>query len=299
MAIKFLFKLALPVLVLAGCTFLMGPDEPVGENTGTLTVSFGEAAGDRAISSGKDLPSEILAALRYEVSFTGPGNTVIHRTVSGGGTVNLALIQGLWRIDALAYYGEDLLGTGSLSFDLIHENTLVRVPMYMSGPLYEIIIPPTTGGTVASNFSIVFPGTTVTLTVTPQDPYYRLTGGSLKYNGTVNIDEGTKTFAMPASDVTIRADFSPLAVGGPGPAGGLIFYDKGDDTGGWRYLECAPADMSSAEWGAYMAAVGGTDTAVGTGQANTAAILAKLSELPETGKAAQLCDTYTAGGYDD
>jgi hypothetical protein len=214
MAIKFLLKLALPILLLAGCTFLMGPDEPVGENagTGTLTVSFGEAGGDRAISSGKDLPAEILAALRYEVRFTGPGNNVINRTVSGGGTISLTLIQGLWRIDASAYYGEDLMGTGSLSFNLIYENTSVRVPMYMSGPLYEITIAPTAGGTVASNFSLAFPGTAVALTITPASGGAVLKPNTLAVNGggspTALAGSGAAyTFTMPAADVTVAAEF--------------------------------------------------------------------------------------------
>jgi hypothetical protein len=30
-------------------------------------------------------------------------------------------------------------------------------------------------------------------------------------------------------------------IGDTGPAGGLVFYDKGNNTGGWRYLEAAPA----------------------------------------------------------
>ena len=28
-----------------------------------------------------------------------------------------------------------------------------------------------------------------------------------------------------------------------GPAGGIIFYDKGESSDGWRYLEAAPADL--------------------------------------------------------
>jgi len=31
-------------------------------------------------------------------------------------------------------------------------------------------------------------------------------------------------------------------IGDTGPAGGLIFYDKGNNQGGWRYMEAAPAN---------------------------------------------------------
>ncbi|MDR1972627.1 MAG: hypothetical protein LBQ46_11985 [Treponema sp.] len=214
MAIKFLLKLALPVLVLAGCTFLMGPDEPVGENTGTgtLTVSFGEAGGDRAVSSGKDLPAEVLAGLRYEVSFNGPGGVVVNRTVSGSETVSLSLTGGSWRIDASAYYGEALAGTGSLNFELRTGNTSVRVPMYMSGPLYEITIPPTAAGTVASNFNFAFPGTAIALTVTPAHSGAVLKPNTLAVSGggspaALAGSGATYTFAMPAADVTVTAEF--------------------------------------------------------------------------------------------
>jgi hypothetical protein len=38
-------------------------------------------------------------------------------------------------------------------------------------------------------------------------------------------------------------------VGDAGPAGGIIFYDKGDNTDGWQYLEAAPADFEfEANW---------------------------------------------------
>ena len=38
-------------------------------------------------------------------------------------------------------------------------------------------------------------------------------------------------------------------VGDAGPAGGIIFYDKGDNSDGWRYLEAAPVEFEfSANW---------------------------------------------------
>ena len=50
-----------------------------------------------------------------------------------------------------------------------------------------------------------------------------------------------------------------------GPAGGFVFYDKGNYSGGWRYLECAPEIAGEGTW--------------------------------EDAK--QLCDEYSRGSYDD
>jgi hypothetical protein len=38
-------------------------------------------------------------------------------------------------------------------------------------------------------------------------------------------------------------------IGDTGPAGGIVFYDKGDNSDGWQYLEAAPPDFEfSANW---------------------------------------------------
>jgi TolB-like protein len=88
-------------------------------------------------------------------------------------------------------------------------------------------------------------------------------------------------------------------IGDTGPAGGLIFFDKGVFESGWRYLEAAPHDIGPAQWGASGHSVGGTKTDIGSGKQNTARILEYLKTAQETGRAAQLCAALDAGGYKD
>ena len=88
-------------------------------------------------------------------------------------------------------------------------------------------------------------------------------------------------------------------IGSTGPGGGIVFYDKGSDSDGWRYLEAAPADMATtltwASSGFENTDITGTGTAIGTGKANTAAILAVDANAP----AAKACKDYNGGGKDD
>jgi len=86
-----------------------------------------------------------------------------------------------------------------------------------------------------------------------------------------------------------------------GPAGGYIFYDKGNYSDGWRYLEAAPVstEWPYLEWGRNGALMGGTEKGIGTGQSNTTKIVAWLNSYSETDCAAQLCDALVYGGYSD
>jgi hypothetical protein len=68
-------------------------------------------------------------------------------------------------------------------------------------------------------------------------------------------------------------------IGDPGPAGGWIFYDKGEFSDGWRYLEAAPEDLAGTyAWGVYPDEVLGTNTGIGTGKVNTQLIVEKYSD---------------------
>jgi hypothetical protein len=93
---------------------------------------------------------------------------------------------------------------------------------------------------------------------------------------------------------------SEYRVGDTGPADGIIFYDKGSFSDGWRYLEAAPASSEfNAQWGAWGHDVAGTQTGIGTGRANTTLIVARLAQLDETGRAAQIASTININGYQD
>ena len=121
----------------------------------------------------------------------------------------------------------------------------------------------------------------------------------------------TNTLVVTAQDgttvvtytVTVNAEL--LAIGDTGPAGGLIFYDKGSVLDGWRYLEAAPSDQNqSADVGIIWAiadyqstAVTGTLETIGSGSANTGKIIAQ-NGVGIT-YAAGVCDALVYGGYSD
>lgn len=78
---------------------------------------------------------------------------------------------------------------------------------------------------------------------------------------------------------------------GDSVGGGILFY-----TGATYGLVAANNDIyTSVDWGIYGVEVPGTSTAVGTGQANTTAIIANFSGFT----AAKACSDFVSGGFSD
>lgn len=137
--------------------------------------------------------------------------------------------------------------------------------------------------------------------------------GELRANGTMKVQvntAGTYTVTMQYPDgylETVKVDLQVdgvvsagfgYSVGDFGPAGGRIFYVKSDYSSGWRYLECAPTDAGTAEWGDI--AVNGTGSPVGSGKANTDILISGLRQFGvRTGTAAHLCASYSSAGFTD
>ena len=99
---------------------------------------------------------------------------------------------------------------------------------------------------------------------------------------------GTSLASAVSNSVVIP---QPLAIGDT-YQGGIIFYLDGNGGG----LIAADSDQSSAQWGCYEQSIGGTSSAVGTGAANTTAIVSGCSESYIAG---WFCADLTLGGYTD
>jgi hypothetical protein len=92
-------------------------------------------------------------------------------------------------------------------------------------------------------------------------------------------------------------------IGDEGPAGGLVFYDKGNNSGGWRYLEAAPANTEKITfWSAEQFPYEPIKDArsVGEGKSNTEFIMGAANERGGGFDwAAEICASLEVNGYDD
>jgi TolB-like protein len=112
----------------------------------------------------------------------------------------------------------------------------------------------------------------------------------------VPAQAGTSNQAQPATPALVA-----YKVGDTGPAGGLIFYDKGNNSSGWRYLEVAPeAAEFQAIWSVHSTKVDNTQEGIGYGKRNTQLIVETFSKTSgEWDTAAQKADDFVFNGFDD
>jgi hypothetical protein len=94
-----------------------------------------------------------------------------------------------------------------------------------------------------------------------------------------------------------EVSFTTLSIGQAGPGGGIVFFNKGNSTGGWQYLEAATSDQSTGiAWGCFGTSIPGTQFTVGSGEANTSLIVAGCNEASF---AAKICNELVSGGQTD
>ena len=104
-------------------------------------------------------------------------------------------------------------------------------------------------------------------------------------------------------------DASCLAIGAAGPGGGKIIYHNHagfnvTGLGTCYYLEAAPSNHDKIKWcnctdSNLCNVTGATGTAIGTGKANTAAIIAVHKDDTASNNASKAAVAYTGGGKND
>jgi hypothetical protein len=109
--------------------------------------------------------------------------------------------------------------------------------------------------------------------------------------------------APPVTQTAASAPTPPAPtykIGDTGPAGGIIFYDKRNNSGGWRYLEAAPAETERT---APMSNFGRDmygDRKVGDGKENTNKFIIYFNRHGGgINTAPWLCDDLMVNGFDD
>ncbi len=108
-------------------------------------------------------------------------------------------------------------------------------------------------------------------------------------------DSQTVDFAHSGERVVTVTLEPAFRIGGRGPAGGIVFYDKGRESDGWRYLEAWTADeVGSNQWKTSRTETPGTSTAIGSGYRNTYTAMAGTQH-----PAAEVVRNATHGGYTD
>jgi TolB-like protein len=117
---------------------------------------------------------------------------------------------------------------------------------------------------------------------------------------------GTPTATTPATQPAAQPATAPATpavtykIGDTGPAGGLIFYDKGNNSGGWRYLEAAPEDIDRIFQNYDGLNTPIRERAVGTGLRNTQDIMREAATRGGGfGWPAQAVSVYSVNGFDD
>lgn len=110
---------------------------------------------------------------------------------------------------------------------------------------------------------------------------------------------GSSDLNVTSSGLSLTIGVMAPAVGDEGPARGVVFYDKGSYSDGWRYLEAAPSDQASAAtWsnGSTYLTTGANNVGIGAGSANTQTIATSQGSGTY---AASLCSNLSYGGLED
>jgi RNA polymerase subunit RPABC4/transcription elongation factor Spt4 len=130
----------------------------------------------------------------------------------------------------------------------------------------------------------------------------QLTAGTAYYFWVTAVKDGRESGKSPV--VSARTAAAPMTykIGDMGPAGGIVFYDKGNNSDGWRYLEAAPVSTDREPKGFYAATVfsSANDRRIGAGKENTRILMGIFNQRGDGNDTAPwICDRLEINGVSD
>ncbi|GHT91241.1 hypothetical protein FACS1894140_1440 [Spirochaetia bacterium] len=126
-------------------------------------------------------------------------------------------------------------------------------------------------------------------------------------------EQATREQAVPTQAAPVQASPTLAApvqmppaykVGDTGPAGGIVFYVKDNNSNGWRYLEAAPAGTEQKSRGFHSAEIFRQykidDRRLGAGRENTRKFMTFFEQEGDgINTAMWICDNLAVNGFDD
>jgi len=282
--------LATAATLLISCpanSLLTSVQEKVRQTNGIDAPTFSPFAGTYASAQQVTISSATPGAY---ISYTTNGSTP---TASGAGSPVTVSVVGSETIEAIAYIPGGVSSAVSTAIYTI-TGTVAAPTFSPSAGTYTI--------NQQVTISSATPGAYISYTTNGSTP--TASGGAVgPVAVSVVASETVEAIAyLPGwtnSTVSTAIYTINYLIPGPGPGGGIVFYDKGSYSNGWRYLEVAPwPDQSTgASWdNGPLITTGASGTAIGTGASNTALIVA---DQGAGDYAAILCSSLSIGGYHD
>jgi hypothetical protein len=287
-------------------------------STGMTVTAFNEASGEVNSAPVSNTYTLKVATPVISQSATTGGQKVSISCGTSGATIHYTTDGSTPTSSSTAYAGAITLTSSTMVKAIAVKDNFASSEVASKAVTVSTVTTPTfspAGGTTFTSTQTVTMTSTSGATIyyttdgtTPTTSSSHITsGGSITLSATTTIKAFAVKSGMANSAAATSGEYTKeitYTIGSTGPAGGKVFYDKGSYSDGWRYLEAAPADESGTYvWGGYGTSVSGTSQAIGTGKANTEAIVAKYGNAePYAGKtdyAAKVCSDKTLNGYSD
>jgi len=158
-------------------------------------------------------------------------------------------------------------------------------------------------GEVTSTASVGRRGYVYSITPNPDnlDQIYNVASGPGELNITISslqydTDYYIRPYSIHGGTYYYGAEVSFHTMGYKGPSGGWLIFDKGNNDGGWQFLETPQSGVIYNTWGCQGSFVGGTVSGVGFGPAYTSLI---VNDCSSSSCAARICNNLVTGGQSD